>query len=651
MFNKTACRLIGGTAFLFAATHVDAQLMGLTEEEYIQQHGVSPVTGEKVDTPSPQPAPSPASTSPIPAPAAGGRLGELQNRSILASCIPLPIHKAFLQGGVKMEDCVQLRGIDVIGFWDGTGRSAKWKVAGARPGRYEMVVSYSFLNLNDGNKQFRLFADNQTRNWNTAASLPSHYPARTSIVRPAFNLSSGEHWVGMEALSPNYSSIWLLNAFLLPEKAYTPGTVVLYPAAGQSLQRGCCFHDEAVDFVLGGHFDNPGDGFFWNADIPESGKYLVEIEYSSRRFPEGRKMKLSIEGKKDLYWKLPHTSSLLAMPRPFKTQLLDVESLSQGKRRITLTVEEQGAGALDLFQIRLIPVDDTTAARLGQAVSLTPKPEQRKSESVSAKEKFSLEQEEAKDFPELHEPLPFLHLVQEHTRLVEKDVENLRKRFIGALQKMRDKSVKENNFSAVARTHVLIVHMQEGGDTPPPTDLPANLQRGLDSYKFRKEKLLQDAKLRFLRDLETMQKSLVASNDLDRLAKVQLYVEKVRSQSPEQVFSKKMAEGAIYMPGTWINKEKDGSAHVVIVIRPDGKCTRYNRVAGTNEPTVLKKAPYSWGDFAVRKEEENKFHFYYCSPIGTFHFLDENTFSMPYAGDPGIYTRAKKNDKSFRLEE
>ena len=657
MSLKLVCALTGCAAFLFSGSSAYAQLMGLTEEEYIQQHGVPPVTGEQNTHPSPQPATAPAPTSPAPAPVSvvGGRLGELQNRSILASCIPLPIQKAFLQGGVKIENCVQLRGVDVLGFWDGTGRSAKWKVSGARPGKYEMVVLYSFLNTNDGNKQFRIFADDQTRNWSSPPSLPAHFPAVASIVRPAFNLSSGEHWVGMEALSPTHASIWLLNAHLIPENTYPSGTVVLNPACGQSVGLGRFYHDYDINFVLGGHFDNPGDGLFWDADIPETGNYLVEIEYSSRRYQEGRRMKLSIAGEKDLYWKLPYTGPMHENPRPFKTQLVDVVPLSKGKRRITVTLDEKGYYTLDLFQVRFVPVDDTSAARLGRAVSLTPEPEQHKNETAPTKAEPAIEPEAARDFPELHEPPPYLHLLQEHTRLVEKDRKNLHNRFLSALQKKREQSVKENDFAAVARIHALIVHAQEGAGAPLPKDLPANLKRGLDAYKFRTEKLLQDAKLRFISDLEGMRKSLVASNDFDNLTKVQLYIEEVQAQSPENVFSEKLIgeKGSFYMPGTWINKRKDGAAEAVIVIRPDGTCSRFNCVPGTNEPTILKKTHGPWDGFTVRKKGVTEFHFHHegFGIVGIFHFLDEKNFSMPWHGDPGIYTRAGKNDKPYRLEE
>lgn len=263
------------------------------------------------------------------------------------------------------------------------------------------------------------------------------------------------------------------------------------------------------------------------------------------------------------------------------------------------------------------------------------------------------EQKPAKDFPELHAPL-YQHILQDRIQSVEEKKKNLQTRFLAALQKLRDKSVKENDFAAVARIHALIGHTQQGGDAPPPPDLPPKLKRAVDAYKLRMEKLLQDEKVRFLADLEAMQKSLVARNDFDQLARIQTSVEQMRAKPPEELFSSKSSTGEVvtYLPGTWIQKNNDGSANVVIIIRPDGTCNRYNSVSGTKEPAVLKKiTDYQWANFIVCKIDENVFQFFsYNGPIGTFSFLDKDTFSMPYNG-PGIHTRASQQDKPYRLEE
>ena len=167
-------------------------------------------------------------------------------------------------------------------------------------------------------------------------------------------------------------------------------------------------------------------------------------------------------------------------------------------------------------------------------------------------------------------------------------------------------------------------------------DLPKEALNMARIYASQKEKLEEQIKQSYLRLLRQRQAEYAQKQQFDQIAEIQKVIQAAESMPPSELFAPKKQEIPIrHLVGTWECIGKN-NIRTSITINPDGQCTRLDN---GQKP----KAQWGWA-FQVRKTGDNQFIFFSPSIkeiLGRFHFVDDDTFDMPWHGSC-LYKRKKE---------
>lgn len=310
---------------------------GKTEEEMAEAG-----TPIRVVTP---PAPSSSSRREIPEDELGFKECALPSHLI---CLPADCST---EGNAKKENFSV--GRLVIGSWSKEGDSASWQVDIPEDGEYVVEMACTAptaegvrmsLVTGKGEKEFLL---PQT----CKGALFSQ-----TIPIGAFALSKGKQNVTLRLKADAVKALWFDSLRIVPRKDWVAG-VKMYPENFYRLNGLRLDNDKPMTPVLPvlNGSKSLANLICWRVDVPKTGNYRVEIDYSCAT--PGWKARLTLGIGAELVWDVPE---MVRSENSWKTLVLGECSLNAGHIPVRISAEDKSNAALkfmDVYAIRLIPAD------------------------------------------------------------------------------------------------------------------------------------------------------------------------------------------------------------------------------------------------------------------------------------------------------
>lgn len=534
--------------------------------------------------------------------------------------IPLPLKSLTYEQGTRLEF---FRFLHVAGYFDSKGSTVRGNFKIPADGTYNLELLYC---TKTSPSPFTVKIGNHTFNWATEFS----YSFQPYTIGP-LKLPAGECPLAIIQQKDQLSSLYLTSIRLLP--AHIPSSPLVLRAESINIKADGPHCSSQDNVLVLKNFKDKKRGGFWVIDIPETGSYAVEVDYQSR-----------LESPKDFVVSLPSNSTSIpwkAEPTQgrFMTKTVGVLQLDKGNCKIYLSAEEpvmESDFGILLLTLRPLSSQEAVAVKetlrqeapastVSSTPAPTPPPPARKNLDFGVAV-----------FPELAkrpESENSLIAQDQFTEIYKTKTERLRNKYIATLKKLQQKYVQYQDFAAVAAIQEII----KNPNTPPKdTGLPNEAIRFAKAYEVQNNQLEEQIKQSYLQELRQLQAGFAEKQQFDQIAEIQKIVKNVEEKSPKELFTQQREKSSIrYLVGTWECIGKN-NIRTSITINPDGQCTRLD---DGQKP----KAQWGWA-FQVRKTGDNQFIFFSPSIkeiLGRFHFVDDDTFDMPWHGSC-LYKRKKE---------